>query len=87
MDVDKDVQQLSRALDKREYLVIIRNPSSEWFRQDSSDEGSQHMVLMKNYENYHEILPLIKSCGCLVAKLPWFSIFVTKGTIYVCLLG
>ena len=61
-----------RALDKNEYLVIARDnfrfflhkniccdPSSELFRQDDSDEGSQHMVLMRNMENYHQILLLI----------------------------
>ena len=28
-------------------------------RQDGSDEGSQHMVLMRNKKNYHQILPPI----------------------------
>ena len=61
-----------RALDKREYLVIIRDnfflilyknlccdPSSELSQRDSSDEGSQHMVLIRNKKNDHQILPLI----------------------------
>ena len=63
-----------RALDKREYLVIFRNnfflslhlhknicydPSSEPSRRDGSDEGSHHMVSMRNKKNYHQILPLI----------------------------
>ena len=62
-----------RALDKREYLVIIRDifliilhkniccdPLSEPSHQDVLDEGSQHMVWMRisNKKNYHQILPL-----------------------------
>ena len=61
---------MTRALDKREYLVIIRDtqktyiadPSSEPSHaslRDSSDEGSQHMVSMRNKKNYHQIRPLI----------------------------
>ena len=51
----------NKALDKREYLVIIRDnffnsakkkiccdPSSEPSQQDGSDEGSQHMLSMRN---------------------------------------
>ena len=62
----------SRALDKREYLVIIReiflltlhkticcDPSSEPSHRDGSDEGSQHMVSMRNKKNYHQILLII----------------------------
>ena len=62
---------LPRALDKREYLVVIwdfllilhKNIRcellSEPYRRDGSDEGSQHIVLMRNKKNYHQILPLI----------------------------
>ena len=59
----------NRALDKRKYLVIIRDnflsvlhknlccdPSSEPSRQDSSDEGSQHRVSMRNKKNYPSII-------------------------------
>ena len=62
----------SRAVDKRETLVIIMDnfclfcikrlcchPSSELSRRGISDEGSQHMVSMRNKKNYHQILPLI----------------------------
>ena len=46
-------------------LILYRNiccdPSSEPSRRDGSDEGSQHMVLMKNKKKYHQILPLIYS--------------------------
>ena len=61
-----------RALDKGEYLVIIRDivllilhknvccdSSSELSQQDGTDEGSQHIALMRNRKNYHQILPLI----------------------------
>ena len=37
------------------------DPSSEASRRDGSDEGSQHMVSMRNKENYHQLLPLIWS--------------------------
>ena len=63
--------QALRALDKREYLVIIRenfclilhiniccDPSSEPSQRDASDEWSQHMVSIRNKKNYHQILPL-----------------------------
>ena len=44
-------------------LILHKNigcdPSSEPSRRDGSDEGSQHMVLMRNKKNYHQILPLI----------------------------
>ena len=36
------------------------DPSSEPSQQDGSDEGSQHMVLMRNKKNYPQILPLIQ---------------------------
>ena len=43
-------------------LILLKNiccdPSSEPSQLDSSDEGSQHMVLMRNKENYHQIQPL-----------------------------
>ena len=57
-----------RALDKREYLMIIKDillilhkniccdPSSEPSQQDGSDEGSQHMVLMRNNKKYLTII-------------------------------
>ena len=40
------------------------NPSSEPSQSDGSqpegsDEGSQHMVLMRNKKNHHQIFPLI----------------------------
>ena len=53
-----------RALDKRECSVIIWkfllilhksiccDPSSEPSRRDGSDEGSQHMVSMRNKKKY-----------------------------------
>ena len=41
------------------YQIICCDPSSEPSQQDSSGEGSQHMVLMRNKKNYHQILPLI----------------------------
>ena len=52
-----------RTLGKREYLVIIRdNKFAEKHmlcsRRDGSDEASEHMVLMRNKKNYHQILPL-----------------------------
>ena len=50
-----------RAVEKKEYLVISKDifllilhvnmccdPSSEPFRRDNSNEGPQHMVLMRN---------------------------------------
>ena len=39
---------------------ICCEPSSEPSHRDGSDEGSQHMVLMRNKKNYH-LLPLIWS--------------------------
>ena len=41
------------------YKTICCDPSSEPSRRDGSDEGSQHMVSMRNKKNYHKILPLI----------------------------
>ena len=35
------------------------DPSFEPFLRDSSDEGSQPMVQMRNKKNYHQLLPLI----------------------------
>ena len=35
------------------------DPSSKQSRQDGSDEGPQHMVLMRNKQNYHKIFPFI----------------------------
>ena len=55
---------------KRKHSVIIRDnllilhkniccdPSSELSRRDDSDEGSHHMVSMRNKKNYYRILPL-----------------------------
>ena len=70
-DITK-ISLLYRALDKREYLVIIRDKfllilrkniccdlPSEPSQKDASDEGSQHMVSMRNKNNYHQILLLI----------------------------
>ena len=60
---------ICRALDKKEYFVIIRDnfcqfctknlccdPSSDPSRQDSSDEGSQHMVSIRNKKNYPSVI-------------------------------
>ena len=41
------------------YKNICCDPSSEPSRRDSSDEGSQRMVSMRNKKNYHQILLLI----------------------------
>ena len=35
---------------------ICCDPSSELSHQDHSDEGSQHVVLVRNKKNYHQIL-------------------------------
>ena len=35
------------------------DPSSEPSQRAGSDEGSQHMVSMRNKKNYRQILPLI----------------------------
>ena len=48
----------------RDKLLILHkniccDPSSEPSHRDSSDEGSHHMVLMKNKKDYHQIFPLI----------------------------
>ena len=43
------------------HINICCDPSSELSRGDGSDEGSQHMVSMRNKKTYHQILPLIKS--------------------------
>ena len=62
------IHSRSKALDKREYLVIIRNnfchfctktccdPSAEPSRRDGLDEGSQNMVSMRNRNNYFSII-------------------------------
>ena len=34
--------------------TLCCDPSSEPSRRDVSDEGSQHMVLMRNKKNYHK---------------------------------
>ena len=72
INIDK---RCNRVLDEREYLVIIRDnvllilhknicnyPSSEPSRRDGSDEGSQHMVLMRNKKKYHQILSYLELC-------------------------
>ena len=41
---------------------ICCGPSSEPSRQDSSDEGSHHMVSMKNKKNYPSIIIKYSSC-------------------------
>ena len=49
-----------RALDKREYLMIIFLIS----HQGGSDEGSRHMflrIINKNIPNYHQILLLTRA--------------------------
>ena len=38
---------------------IFCDPSSEPSQRDGSDEGSQHMVLMRYKKNYHQVLSLI----------------------------
>ena len=58
-----------RALDKKEYLVIIKDyfcqfcmkayvvtPHLNCFEQDSSVEGSQHTVSIRNKKNYPSII-------------------------------
>ena len=37
---------------------MLCDPSSEQSRLDGSDEGSQHMISMRNKKNYNQILPL-----------------------------
>ena len=56
-----------RALDKKKYFLIIRDnigelwlktccdPSFELSRRDSSDEGLQHMVSLRNKKNYSKL--------------------------------
>ena len=78
---------LYRALDKREYLEIIRDnfchfyiksccdPSSEPSQQDSSDEGSQHMVSMRNKKNCHQIL-LSRAQTYIMRTTSWTSTLV-----------
>ena len=43
------------------FLLVIKtmhcDPSSELFRQDSSDEGSQPMFLCRINKNYHQNTP------------------------------
>ena len=41
------------------HKTICCDPSSEPSGQDGSDEGSQHMVSMRNKKNYYQILTLI----------------------------
>ena len=38
---------------------ICCDPPFELSQQDGSDEGSQHLVLMRNKKNHHQILSLI----------------------------
>ena len=57
-----------RALDKREYLIIIRDnfvdsasniscdPSSELSHRDSLDEGSHYMLSVRNKKSYPSII-------------------------------
>ena len=70
--------QIVRALDKRDYLMILRDnfllilhknkccdPSSELSHRDCSDEGSQHTVSMRNKKiilNYHQNTLLVYEC-------------------------
>ena len=46
-------------------LILHKNigcdPASEPSQQDGSDEVSQHMVSMRNKNNYHQILPLSRA--------------------------
>ena len=75
-----------RALDKRAYLVVIRDnfckfwkknifcdPSSEPSRWDGSDEGSQHMVSLRNKKNNPELssntLSYLELCDCHKRKI------------------
>ena len=49
---------------KGSFLLILHkticcNPSSEPSRRDGSDEGSHHMISMRNKKIHHQILPLI----------------------------
>ena len=36
------------------------DPASEPSQRDGSDEGSQHMVLMRNKKNYQQIIPYLE---------------------------
>ena len=45
---------------------ICYDPSSE---RDSSDEGSQHKVLMRNKKKHHQILPLSRALMMCVVHL------------------
>ena len=43
------------------FLILHKtycDPSFEPSHRDGSDEGSQHMVSMRNKKKYHQILPL-----------------------------
>ena len=46
-------------------LILHKNiwcdPSSGQSHQDGADEGSQHMVSVRNKKNYHQILPLSRA--------------------------
>ena len=48
------------------FLTLHKNigcdPSSEPSRRDGSDEGSPHMVSMRNKKKYHHISPLTIGC-------------------------
>ena len=53
-----------RTLDKSEFLLILHkniscDPSSELSHRDGSDEGSHHIISMRNKKNNNQILPLI----------------------------
>ena len=52
-------------------------PHSEPSQRDSSDEWSQHMVLMRNKKNYQQILPFIESSRALVPGYNWVNLDLT----------
>ena len=61
------IPESERVVDKKKYLMIIRDfllvlhrniccdPSSELSHRDSSDEGSKIMVSLRNKQNYSEL--------------------------------
>ena len=49
---------------------IRYDPSSEPSQGDSSYEGSQHVVAMRNKKNYHQMLP----SECAVFAIIWSCI-------------
>ena len=44
---------------KTDVVTSHLNCLAETVQMNVSDEGSQHMVTMRNKKNYHQVLPLI----------------------------